>query len=68
MHGRHSLMSVHNQNMLVRRQTNFSFEAETCLEFKFKHFQQMAGMVYRYDELNQYLLRIAYDENKKKTV
>lgn len=61
--GRQSLMSNHNQNMLLRRQTDFRFEAETCLEFNFNHFQQMAGIIYRYDELNQYMLRVAYDEN-----
>lgn len=62
--GRQSLMSAHNQNMLVRRQTDFRFEAETCLEFPFNHFQQMAGLIYRYDEYNQYFLRLAYNEEK----
>jgi len=64
LYGRQSLMSNHHQNILVRRQTDFKFEAETCLEFNFNHFQKMAGLLYRYDELNQYFLRISYDENK----
>ena len=65
LHGGDSLSSVHQQNMLVRRQTDFSFEAETCLSFSFNHFQKMAGLIYRYDEENQYYLRVAYDEEKQ---
>jgi xylan 1,4-beta-xylosidase len=48
--------------MLVRRQTDFCFVAETCLTLPFKHFQRMAGLLYRYDEENQYYLRVAYNE------
>jgi xylan 1,4-beta-xylosidase len=65
LYGRESLVSVHSQNMLVRRQTDFSFEVETCLELPFNHFQKMAGLIYRYDEENQYYLRIAYNEDKQ---
>lgn len=62
LYGKESLSSVHNQNMLVRRQTAFNFEAETCLSLPFDHFQKMAGLIYRYDEENQYYLRLAYNE------
>jgi xylan 1,4-beta-xylosidase len=62
LYGKESLSSVHNQNMLVRRQTAFNFEAETCLSLPFDHFQKMAGIIYRYDEENQYYLRLAYNE------
>ncbi|MFA9397958.1 MAG: glycoside hydrolase family 43 protein [Clostridiaceae bacterium] len=67
LYGKESIVSCHNQNILVRRQTDFSFEAETCVNFEFNHFQEMAGLIYRYDEKNQFYLRIAYDEkiNKK---
>lgn len=64
LYGKEALTSIHNQNMLVRRQTDFSFEAETCVELPFNHFQQMAGLIYRYDEESQYYLRIAYNEEK----
>jgi xylan 1,4-beta-xylosidase len=64
LYGKESLMSVHNQNMLLKRQTDFCFEAETCIDFSFNHFQKMAGLIYRYDEENQYYLRIAYNEEK----
>ncbi|MDF2533669.1 MAG: glycoside hydrolase family 43 [Clostridia bacterium] len=64
LYGRESLSSTHNQNMLVRRQTDFCFEAETCVKLPFDHFQRMAGLIYRYDEENQFYLRVAYDEKK----
>jgi xylan 1,4-beta-xylosidase len=64
LYGKESLISVHNQNMLVRRQTDFCFEAETCVDLPFDHFQRMAGLIYRYDEENQYYLRVAYNEEK----
>ncbi len=62
LYGRESMVSRHFQNMLVRRQTAFHFEAVTCVSVSRKNFQVMAGLLYRYDEENQYYLRIAYDE------
>jgi xylan 1,4-beta-xylosidase len=62
LYGKESLSSFHNQNMLIRRQADFSFEAETCVFLPFNHFQKMAGLIYRYDEENQYYIRIAYNE------
>lgn len=64
LYGKESLTSIHNQNMLLRRQTDFNFQVETCVEFPFNHFQRMAGLIYRYDEESQYYLRIAYNEEK----
>ncbi len=65
LYGGDSPQSCFAQNMLVRRQTDFSFTAETLVELPFDHFQRMAGLIYRYDEQNQYLLRLAYSEEKK---
>lgn len=65
LYGKESLVSKHHQNMLMRRQTDFCFEAETCLELPFDHFQRMAGLLYRYNEENQYYLRVAFDEQKQ---
>ena len=62
LYGGDSLVSTLDQNMLVRRQTDFSFEATTCVSLKSDHFMCMAGLIYRYDEENQYLLRLAYNE------
>ncbi|MDV3429302.1 MAG: glycoside hydrolase family 43 protein [Bacillota bacterium] len=67
LYGKDSLISTHNQNMLVRRQTDFSFQAETCVKASFSSFQQMAGLLYRYNEENQYYLRVSYDEEKKQS-
>ncbi len=58
-----------NQSALLRRQTDFSFEAVTAFKLHAQGFQQMAGLVYRYDEDTHYFLRAAYDsETKKSTV
>jgi len=64
LYGKESLSSIHEQNMLIRRQEDFSFEAETCFNLPFNDFQKMAGLIYRYDEENQYYLRVAFDEEK----
>ncbi len=53
------------QNLLVRRQTDFNFTATTSFQLYGKSFQKMAGLVYRYDEYTNYFLRVAYDEEKQ---
>lgn len=63
LYGKESLSSRHFQNMLVRRQEDFNFRVETCLSLNAKHFQTMAGLIYRYDEQNQIYLRVAYNED-----
>ena len=60
--GLESMQSNHRQAMVVRRQEDFSFEAVTELEFDSESFQQMAGLMYRYDETNHYYLYASYDE------
>lgn len=62
LYGGDSPLSLHGQNVLARRQSDFCFTAQTALTLPFSHFQQMAGMVYRYNEENQFFLRVAYDE------
>lgn len=64
LYGGDSLLSLHGQNMLVRRQCDFDFTAQTAVTLPFEHFQQMAGMIYRYNEENQFFLRLAYDEQR----
>lgn len=54
------------QNMLVRRQMDFNFEASTSLKLHGKNFQQMAGLMYRYDEQTHYFLRVSFDEKTGK--
>jgi xylan 1,4-beta-xylosidase len=50
------------QGLLARRQQDFSFTATTSLKLDGKSFQQMAGLMYRYDEDTYYFLRISHDK------
>ncbi len=68
MTGGQSPWSFYEQGLVARRQTEFSFEAETKIEFEPDYFQQMAGLCYRYDEETQYLLAVTHDENKGKVL
>jgi len=56
------------QGILARRQEHFKFEAETRVKVYSKNFQQMAGLVYRYDEKTYYFLYAYFDEDLGKNV
>ncbi|MEG0049065.1 MAG: glycoside hydrolase family 43 protein [Clostridia bacterium] len=62
--GGESLLSTHQQNMLVRRQDSFVFRADMTLRYEPKNFRQMAGLIYRYNEENQFFLRVSFDEHR----
>lgn len=62
--GRESIVSRYYQTLLARRQTDFTFWASTVFEFHPTSFQHLAGLIYRYDEENQYYLFISYDEER----
>jgi xylan 1,4-beta-xylosidase len=62
--GGESPVSTFNQTLLARRQTDFSFDAETYMEFAPSSFHEFAGLTYRYDENNQYLLSFSRDEQR----
>jgi xylan 1,4-beta-xylosidase len=62
--GGQSPVSTFGQTLLARRQRDFSFAAETCLEFNPQSFQELAGLCWRYDERNQYLLAVTFDERQ----
>jgi xylan 1,4-beta-xylosidase len=64
LRGGQSPVSPFGQTLLARRQTDFAFKAETCLEFYPGSFQELAGLCWRYDESNQYLLALSHDEEK----
>lgn len=66
IYGAESILSRHDQSMFVRRQTDFNFEATTCVTLPFHQFQQFAGLIYRYDEAHQYLLKLGFDERAGK--
>lgn len=60
--GGESIYSNQNQSMFVRRQTDYDFEVTTCIELPFHRYQQFAGLLYRYDEEHQFLLKLSYNE------
>jgi xylan 1,4-beta-xylosidase len=62
--GGESPVSTFNQTLLARRQMDFNFDAETYMEFESESFHEFAGLVYRYDESNQYLLTVSHDDAK----
>lgn len=66
--GGESPVSFYNQSLIARRQTDFCFTAETKINFNPVYFQEMAGLVWRYDEGNQYLLSVSYEESLGKTL
>lgn len=53
------------QALVARRQTDVSFFAMTKMEFKPESFQHSAGLIYRYNEENQYYLFVTFDEENQ---
>lgn len=65
MVGKDSILSNIDQNIMVRRQTDHDFCATVKMRYNPSHFLQMAGLIYRYNEKNQYFLYVFYDEKDK---
>lgn len=68
LRGRESLNSWHKQSFVARRIQHLRCEAETCVEFEPRNFNQMAGLVCYYDEQDYYYVRISHDDNLGKHV
>ncbi|MDO5425611.1 MAG: glycoside hydrolase family 43 protein [Eubacteriales bacterium] len=68
IYGKESIFSTFYQALLARRQTELSFRAGTKFEFQPESYQQSAGLIYRYDEKNQYYAYVSFDEESGKTV
>lgn len=68
IYGKESIFSRYEQALLARRQTEWSFRAGTSFEFHPVSYQHSAGLIYRYDEKNQYYACVTYDEEKKSAV
>jgi len=68
LYGQESISSTFRQSLIARRVQNFRFYTETCLEFSPDNFQQMAGLILRYNEKNQYYLRLSRDEQSGSNV
>jgi len=66
--GRESFSSAHRQSLIARRQQAFSVTAETMIEFEPDTHQQMAGLVYYYNQKNYYYLWVSKDEDLGKCI
>jgi xylan 1,4-beta-xylosidase len=62
--GGESPVSTFTQTLLARRQMDVNFDVETYMEFESGSFHEFAGLTYRYDENNQYLLTVSHDDEK----
>lgn len=62
LRGRESLSSLHEQSLVARRVTGFTWSASTYVEFAPETFQQMAGLICYYDTRNYLYVRISFDE------
>lgn len=63
LYGQESIASLHHQTMVARRWQAFNFRAETTLEFRPVHFQQLAGLTCYYDTQNYMYAYVSYDED-----
>jgi len=62
LQGKESPVSEINQSLVAVSVPFSDYRIETRLHYSPKSFQQMAGLLVRYDERNQYYLHITYDE------
>ncbi|AFG37459.1 glycoside hydrolase family 43 protein [Spirochaeta africana] len=63
LRGAESPESRFRQSLLARRVQHFAWAAETRMRFSPADFQQFAGLVVRYDERTQYILRMHGGDN-----
>jgi xylan 1,4-beta-xylosidase len=63
LYGQESPVSPFQQTLIARRVEEFTFYAETCIEFSPKNYNTMAGLILRYDDNNQYYLRISKNDD-----
>jgi len=63
LQGRESLCARNKVSLIAQRMRSFHFQAETCVEFEPQNFQQMAGLVCLYDDINHYYLRIYHSDS-----
>ncbi|MBR6149339.1 MAG: glycoside hydrolase family 43 protein [Lachnospiraceae bacterium] len=62
LRGEESLNSLHHVSLLATRQQNIACMAETCMDFRPRSYQQLAGIVYMYDNLNFYIFGKSLNE------
>ena len=59
--GRESIGSWFEQALVARRQEEFSFRAETALDFEPEHFQQAAGLTHYYNRHKFHFAALTHD-------
>lgn len=64
--GKESIYSKHTQALLARRQTSHSFCSVIHMKFNPDNFQQLGGLIYRYNEQNAYFCYVGFSENENK--
>ncbi len=62
LYGRESPGSLFVQALVARRQTDFVFEATTCMRFEPENFQQLAGLMCYYNSRKFHYLYVSWDE------
>lgn len=62
IYGKESIYSRFYQALIARRQTELSFKAGICFQFQPESYQHSAGLIYRYDEKNQFYAFVTFDE------
>jgi xylan 1,4-beta-xylosidase len=68
LHGRESLLSTFDQSIVARRQQHLHCSAETAIEFRPNHFQQMAGLVAYYNTRSHAYLYVSAHEQTRTAV
>lgn len=65
LYGAESPVSMFKQVMAVRRVQHFIWSARTVTDYSSDTFQKFAGLIVRYDETMQHILRISDQEGKR---
>lgn len=65
LYGGESPKSRFNQILAVRRVQHFTWSAKTVTDYASESFQQFAGLIVRYDETTQHILRISDHKGKR---
>ena len=65
LYGAESPVSRFHQVLAVRRVQHFSWSARTATDYACDSYQKLAGLIVRYDETTQHILRITNMEGKR---
>ncbi len=65
LRGRASPVSPFHQRVLACRVRAFRWSAQTTVDFQPESFQEMAGLIVRYDERHQAYARVSWDDERR---